>query len=73
MNVVFRIDASKDNGIGHLFRCKNLASSLINRGAKVHFIMRYFDTEFRKFLKLREHKVSFLPKKKIFLKMDHEN
>ena len=54
MNVVFRIDASKDNGIGHLFRCKNLASSLINRGAKVHFIMRYFDTEFRKFLKLRK-------------------
>ena len=34
MNIIFRLDASKNNGIGHLIRCKSLASSLINRGAK---------------------------------------
>ena len=73
MNIIFRLDASKNNGIGHLIRCKSLASSLINRGAKAHFIMRYFDMEFRKFLKIRKCKVTILPKKKIFSKLDHEN
>ena len=53
MNIIFRLDASKNNGIGHLIRCKSLASSLINRGAKAHFIMRYLDMEFKKFLKMK--------------------
>ena len=73
MNIIFRLDASKNNGIGHLIRCKSLASSLINRGAKAHFIMRYLDMEFKKFLKMRKCKVTILPKRKIFSKLDHEN
>ncbi len=40
MNVVFRVDAAKSIGAGHLVRCFNLAQAISGRGAEIRFICR---------------------------------
>jgi UDP-2,4-diacetamido-2,4,6-trideoxy-beta-L-altropyranose hydrolase len=40
MNVVFRVDAAKHIGAGHLVRCLNLAHAISGRGAKIQFVCR---------------------------------
>ena len=36
----FRVDASSETGLGHLFRCRTLAETLRDRGGSVEFICR---------------------------------
>jgi UDP-2,4-diacetamido-2,4,6-trideoxy-beta-L-altropyranose hydrolase len=40
MNLVFRVDAAKSIGAGHLVRCINLAQALSERGAEIRFVCR---------------------------------
>lgn len=40
MNVVFRVDASRQIGTGHVMRCTTLADVLVSRGVDVSFICR---------------------------------
>lgn len=40
MNVVFRVDASRSIGVGHIMRCLTLAESLRNAGSEIRFICR---------------------------------
>lgn len=40
MRVVFRADASRVIGTGHLVRCRTLASALARRGAAIEFVCR---------------------------------
>lgn len=40
MNVVFRVDASRQIGTGHVVRCRTLALALRKRGAGVKFVCR---------------------------------
>jgi UDP-2,4-diacetamido-2,4,6-trideoxy-beta-L-altropyranose hydrolase len=40
MNVVFRVDASVQIGVGHLMRCLTLAESLLERGIQIRFVCR---------------------------------
>lgn len=47
MEIVFRMDASRRIGIGHVMRCLALAEELKRRGARVTFVCRnsFFDIE----------------------------
>lgn len=40
MNVLFRVDASRQIGTGHVMRCLSLADTLRERGAQVSFVCR---------------------------------
>jgi len=66
MNVVFRIDASNRNGMGHLSRCNNLAELISERGYKVYFIFRFLDKKFRNLLDKKKYKIIILPNNKFF-------
>ena len=43
MNVVFRVDASYEIGIGHLMRCLALSEELIKRGDRCYFLSKIED------------------------------
>ena len=45
MNIIFRLDASKRIGNGHLTRCITLADQLRIKGAEVIFICRAEEKE----------------------------
>lgn len=61
MNIAFRLDATKRTGVGHLSRCKNLAYFLSKRGAKIFFIVRDLDKNFKNLLIDNKFKINFLP------------
>ena len=50
MNVVFRIDASNRNGMGHLSRCNNLAELISEEDTKSILFFRFLDKKFRNLL-----------------------
>ena len=66
MNVVFRIDASNRNGMGHLSRCCNLAESISEKGYKVYFILRFLDKKFKRLFNKKNYRIIILPKNKFF-------
>jgi len=61
MNVVFRIDASNRNGMGHLSRCCNLAESISEKGYKVYFILRFLDKKFKRLFNKKNYRIIILP------------
>ncbi len=72
MNIVFRLDATKNIGAGHLSRCKNLADFLLKRGAKISFIARDMDKNFKRLL-TKNFKINFLPNNDKFKKIEKNN
>lgn len=69
MQIVFRLDASEKIGIGHFSRCKNLASYLSKRGAKIHFIVRNLNKNLSNYIKKKNFKISYLKKNSKFEKI----
>lgn len=63
MNVVFRVDASKHIGSGHVMRCKILAEELRRRGAQIRFICRAHDGNLISVLQKLGFIVDILPAK----------
>ncbi len=47
MKVVFRVDASKESGIGHLMRCLALSEELIRRGNACYFLSKIDNDELK--------------------------
>ena len=45
MKIVFRCDGSTSIGLGHIFRCKTLASELMSKGAQCIFVLRLHESE----------------------------
>lgn len=61
MNIVFRVDASRSMGSGHLMRCLTLANALRARGNHlVHFICRSHPGDLRELLDSRHIPYSML-------------
>lgn len=61
MNIVFRVDASRSMGSGHLMRCLTLAEALRARGEHlIHFICRSHPGDLRELLKARHFPYSML-------------
>src|SRR5690606_6480899 len=64
MNVVFRVDASLQIGIGHVMRCLTMADALATRGANCQFISRAHTGNLNEFVRSRGytvHALSALP------------
>ena len=62
MKIVFRVDASREVGFGHLSRCINLAEVLRSRGNDVLFICREDESKSFKVLEDRLFKTCILPR-----------
>lgn len=61
MNIVFRVDASHDIGIGHLMRCLNLANVLKTiDDVYICFICRHLPESLHELIKKNEHTVIIL-------------
>lgn len=61
MRVVFRVDASRRIGTGHMVRCLTLASVLRDRGAAVSFVSRPHEGHLLEAVTRAEFAVSVLP------------
>jgi len=61
MNVVFRVDASIEMGIGHVMRCLTLADALRDEGAQCHFVCREHPGNMIDQIVNRGHQVFSLP------------
>jgi UDP-2,4-diacetamido-2,4,6-trideoxy-beta-L-altropyranose hydrolase len=61
MKVIIRVDASIRMGMGHLVRCRTLASALRARGAAVHFVCRAHPGHQIDALRAEGYQVSALP------------
>lgn len=62
MRVVFRTDASRKIGSGHVMRCITLAKALQKKGADIHFISREHDGHLCAFIEQEGIHVFRLPK-----------
>jgi UDP-2,4-diacetamido-2,4,6-trideoxy-beta-L-altropyranose hydrolase len=51
----FRVDASRQIGIGHFMRCLTLADALARCGARIYFLSRHQPDHLRAMLKERRH------------------
>jgi len=60
MQVVFRVDASIEIGVGHLMRCLTLADALSKLGAEITFITRNHDGEMSDYIIQRGYQVHLL-------------
>jgi len=58
MNVYVRVDASKEIGTGHFFRCMTLSLKLVSIGKKVTFVSRYMPEELINLL--HQNHISFI-------------
>ena len=70
--VVFRCDASKKIGSGHIIRCRNLARYLEKFGVDIYFICREFENNMSENL-LEEFQVIKLPIRKKQIKSLDKN
>lgn len=61
INVIFRADASKNIGTGHISRCLTLAEALDKEGANISFICRELPGNINNFIKKKGFKVHKLP------------
>lgn len=61
MKIIFRVDASKRIGTGHLMRCLTLAESLRERGAETRFVCRAHPGNLIELLQRKAIPVSVLP------------
>lgn len=71
MNIVFRVDASTQMGIGHLMRCLTLAEALRQRGVNTHFICREHQGHLVGLLRQKAMIVTVLPSKQTLLSESH--
>jgi UDP-2,4-diacetamido-2,4,6-trideoxy-beta-L-altropyranose hydrolase len=61
MNVAIRVDASRETGTGHFFRCLTLADALKANDVEPHFICRHLLPHLQETLQARGHALSLLP------------
>lgn len=61
MNIVFRVDASKLIGHGHVYRCLTLADALSRHQAKVEFITRQLSGSLEDLIRRSGYRVHELP------------
>ncbi len=54
MRIIFRLDATKEIGIGHMMRCMALAEELVIRGEKCYFFSKITNNELLNQLKKRK-------------------
>ena len=62
MNIVFRVDASIEMGIGHVMRCLTLADALSDAGVQSHFVCREHPGNLIDQITRRGHQVHPLPR-----------
>jgi UDP-2,4-diacetamido-2,4,6-trideoxy-beta-L-altropyranose hydrolase len=60
--VVFRVDASREIGHGHVMRCLTLADALRARGKDCLFVCRAHDGHLANVIRARTHDVQLLPR-----------
>src|SRR5438034_7057029 len=59
--VVIRVDASIEMGMGHLTRCLSLANALAEDGARAYFVMRSHAAALSRLIEGEGHAVRLLP------------
>ena len=61
MNVVFRVDASIQIGIGHVMRCLSLADEIKRLPSNIYFICRTLNGHLKKLINQKGYEVVLLP------------
>jgi len=61
MRVIFRADASRTLGAGHVMRCLTLADELAGRGARCHFLCQETDGHLGALILARGHGLEWIP------------
>lgn len=57
MNIIFRVDSSRELGAGHVMRCSALADALLERENKIWFVSQKYDGNLTCFLKNKGYPV----------------
>lgn len=68
-SIAVRLDASPENGIGHVMRCLTLRDALAAGGARVRFISRHLPVHLREHLRSRGHECVGEPAQSVFRKL----